>query len=162
MAVDFKLRLDLIAYETQTKDTGVASLRHLEEVLEELPTGTASGQMDRVWSDKRNLAATSETLDVLASLTSQLDGSTLSFVELNLVYIRHRSASGDLKIGGGSNVLPLFDNTSDILPIKPGGYFLWFAPNDGITPVAGTGDLLQVDAGAATIDYTVILGGRSA
>jgi hypothetical protein len=129
----------------------------------EIATGTSDNQIDRVWSDTRSAAGAADPLDVRGGITSQLDGSTIQLADLCLVAIRNKSTTATLSIGGGSNpITGLWGASGDIIKIPPGGIFLWWAPDDGIATVAGTGDILNVDPGAFTIEYDILLAGRSA
>ena len=61
-----------------------------------------------------------------------------------------------------SNGVPLFLAAGDGLPVKPGGAFLWVAPDaTGVAVTASTGDLLTITnsgAGSAVTYYIVVLG----
>ena len=68
-----------------------------------------------------------------------------------------------LSLGAGANpVGGLWGAGGDLIKIGPGGVFLWLDVQDGIVPVAGTGDILQIDPGADTIAYDLAILGRSA
>jgi len=128
-------------------------------------SGTGSNQFDVVYSDTHEAAASAKTYDLLGSLTSVLTGSAISFVTLNGIFIKNKSTTSTevLSIGGGSNpVSGLWGAGGDLIKVGPGGLFAWFDPVDGITPVAGTGDILQIDPGSDTIEFDILLLGRSA
>ncbi len=177
MAVSTRINLMVRALESQVKDLGTASLPHLVEYptaavnsgQQDFATGTGDYQFDRVWSDERTLTATSESLDLAGSLTSQLDGSTVTFVEVGgiLIYNTATAAASVLIVGGAASnqaYVGLFNAAADKIKVGALGMFAWIAPLDGggLTVTAGTGDILKVDSGAATITYRIAILGRSA
>jgi hypothetical protein len=130
--------------------------------VQEFATGTSDSQMDRVWSDQRTVTAAADDLDVRGGLTSQLDGSSVVFTDLCLIGIHNTDTTDTLSVGADANAIAtLWGATGDIIKIPPGGMFLWAAPDDCIATTAGTGDILQIDPGANTVTYNIILAGRS-
>jgi hypothetical protein len=151
--------------EEEVQDLGTSRMTHLVSLSSFLPSGTGANQLDRVYSDSSTPVGSPDTLDLLGTLSSLLTGATISFVTLNGIIIRNKSTTSTevLSIGGGSNpVAGLWGAGGDLIKIGPGGVFMWWDPVDGITPVAGTGDILQIDPGADTIAYDVLLVGQSA
>lgn len=53
-------------------------------------------------------------------------------------------------------------NATDIVHVGPGGILILTSPVDGYAVTAATGDILKIDSGAATINYTIVIWGRSA
>jgi hypothetical protein len=133
----------------------------------DLATGTGLGQADMQWSDRRTLAASaSENLDLAGSLTGPL-GTTLTFARIKAVYVKAASTNtNDVQVTrDGSAGVPLFLAASDGIAVKPGGLFLWVAPNAaGIAVTATTGDLLVVtnSAGSTEVVYDIVVIGASA
>lgn len=177
MAVASRISIMVRALESQQRDLGLSSLPHLLEYptaavnsgSPEFATGTGDYQFDRVWSDERTLVATSEDLDLAGVLTSQLDGSTVTFVEIGGIYIYNASTTAGpaLTVGGAAAnqaYVGLFGAATERIKVGALGEFAWVAPLDGggLTVTAGTGDQLKIDSGAATITYRIVLLGRSA
>ena len=160
------IALKIMALEKLANDLGTTKELHTWPSVTawHIPNGTSASQCDQVWTDQRTLTATSETLDLTGSLTSRINGQSLALVEVCIIGIYNTSTTSTnlLKIGGGSNVVPIFDNSTDIITCGPSSPFLWANIVDGVTVTAATGDLLKIDAGAFTITYDVILIGRSA
>jgi len=134
-------------------------------VTGEMATGVVIDTADTLWFNKaRALAATSEEIDVAASLSDAF-GTTLSFVKIKGVFIQNLSVVADetIKVGGAAaNALLLFDDATDIYTIGPGGiFFLWEPSLAGKTVTAATGDLLKIDSGAATLTYNIAIWGTS-
>jgi hypothetical protein len=175
MAVASRISIMVRALESQSRDLGLASLPHLLEYptaavnsgSPEFATGTGDYQFDRVWSDERTLTATSEELDLAGVLTSQLDGSAITFVEIGGILIYNSSTTAALTVGGAASnqaYVGLFAAATERIKVGPLGEVAWVSPIDGggLTVTAGTGDKLKIDSGAATITYKIVLLGRSA
>lgn len=153
------------AKEELAGDLGTSKATWSLALSQFLASGTSANQFDVVYSDSHSAAAAVKTYDLLGSLASVLTGAAISFVTLNAVIIKNKSTTSTeiLSIGGGSNpVAGLWGASGDIIKLGPGGLFVWFDPVDGIAPVAGTGDILQIDPGADTIEFDLLLLGRSA
>ena len=130
-----------------------------------LTNGQGDNQGDLLWYDSRQVSSgVPEDLDLAGSL-SDLYGQTLTLVELVMLIIHNKSttAAEQLQIGGDANAVPIFGATADYLLLGAGGFLVYTAPYDGtITVTAGTGDILQVAAASGTIDYDIVVVGRSA
>ena len=133
----------------------------------DLASGTGLGQADMQWSDRRTLAASAtEDLDLAGSLTGPI-GTTLTFARIKAVLIKAAAANtNDVQLTRpASNGAPLFLAAGDGLAVKPGGLFLWVAPNAaGVAVTEATGDLLTLtnSAGSTSVTYDVIVIGASA
>lgn len=132
----------------------------------EYTDGTTANKADLVWSAKgRSLAATTENIDLAGGLTDEF-GNTITFAEITAIYIHNKNttAGETLTIGGaGANTFLLFADATDKFVIDPDGKFFFDSPSAAAKAVtAGTGDILLIDAGAATITYDIVIVGRSA
>lgn len=129
--------------------------------------GTGVGQVDKAFSDTRTLAASAtENLDLAGVLTDTL-GAALTFVKVRLIMIFANAANvNDVVVGGAATntFVGVFNATTDKIRVKPGGAFLWAAPNDGATVTPATGDILLVANGGAgtSVTYDVVILGTSA
>ena len=149
--------------ETVTTDLdSVLSPANLS-VVKAIVSGTTSDKMDLLWFDVDSLASTTRNLDLRGSLTSAA-GTAFSPVEVRLIIIVN-SSSTVLLLGGGSNPAfsGLFADASDKISIPP-GLFVWYCGTDGVglQTTVSTADILKLDSGASTVNYTIILGGVSA
>lgn len=167
MALSTDLLVKLTASLTSALDleTVEAPLALSERIR--LATGTGLGMADMKWTDRRTLAASAtETLDLAGSLTGPF-GTTLTFARIKAVLVKASSVNtNDVQVTRpASNGVPLFLAASDGLPVKPGGLFLWVAPDAaGVAVTAGTGDGLTFTNSAAgtSVTYDVVLIGASA
>lgn len=133
------------------------------EAADVYSNGTGDSQVNRVFADQRTLAATAEDLDLSGGLTDAF-GNTITLAKLRGLIIENTATAtgANLLVGGDANSIPIFGAAADYIKIPPGGFFAWSGPVDGITVTAGTGDILQIDAGAATITYNIWVIGATA
>lgn len=132
-----------------------------------LSSGTGVGAADMVWHDQRTIAASgTDDLDLAGALTGPL-GTTLTFARIKGLLVR--AAAGNTNnvnvTRPATNGVPLFLAASDGLSLKPGGLFLWVAPDaTGIAVTASTGDLITMgNSGSGTpVTYDVVIIGASA
>ena len=128
-----------------------------------LTDGDGANEADGLWVDNRTLAdAATEELDFYDGTLTDAFGNSLVFATLKMIYVRNNSTDANLEIGGAaSGALLLFDNTSDILALRPGGEFFMSAPNvTGIVTI-GSPHLKMTHSGAGTsaLDYDIIVAG---
>lgn len=127
--------------------------------------GTGSNQIDLMWNDQRTVTAAAEDLDFAGVLTNPVTGAAMTFVKINGIFIKNNSTStGEvLLVGGDANGLVNWVGAAnDIIKVGPSGVFALWQPIDGYTVTAATGDILQIDPGANTITYNIVVIGRSA
>lgn len=165
MAVAANVSLKVLATETSSQDLGTAKGVWTWEVAANYATGTSSNQQDLVYQDTRSIAATTSTIDLAGSLTSPIAGTAITMVEVTYICITNKSTTtGEvLSVGAGSN--PLLNwvmATGDGVKIGPGGSLVISSPIDGFAVTAGTGDILTLNSGSATISVDILILGRSA
>jgi len=167
MALTSRIKVEIDSALTSALDlvTVASPIDFTTEI--DLATGTGLGQADMQWSDRRTLAASAtENLDLAGSLTGPF-GTTLTFARIKAIYVKAASTNtNDVQVTrDGSAGAPLFLAASDGLAVKPGGLFLWVAPNAaGVAVTATTGDLLVVtnSAGSTEVVYDIVIIGASA
>jgi hypothetical protein len=167
MALSTNLLVKLDATLTNALDLVTASVPLAVADRTRLTSGTGLGAADMLWSDTRTLAASAtENLDLAGALTGPL-GTTLTFARIKLVYVTAADGNtNDVQVTrDGSAGVPLFLAAGDGIAVKPGGGFLWHAPNAaGVAVTATTGDLLVVtnSAGSTSVTYSIVVIGASA
>lgn len=133
----------------------------------DLADGSGAGQANMQWSDRRTLAASAtEDLDLAGSLTGPV-GGTLTFARVKAVLIKAAAANtNNVNVTRpAANGAPIFLAAGDGLPVKPGGLFLWVAPDaTGVAVTAATGDLLTLTNSSAgtAVTYDIVVIGASA
>lgn len=170
LSVTARLRVLLDVVETNTSAGVQERSSVLQHTIEydsgEQTSGTTSGKQDRVWSDLQTVAAgVPDTWDLAGTLTSELNGATVTFVEITGMLIRNKSTTtGEyLEVGAGSNPFAGWVKAAgDALIVGPGGMLVLTAPIDGLAVTSGTGDILTITSASGTITYDIVLLGRSA
>lgn len=165
MAVAADVLVRVRAVETASADLGTPKATWVCEQSASYATGTSASQQDLVYQDTRSIAATTSTIDLAGSLTSPINGTAITMAEVTCLMIRNKSStSGEvLTVGAGSNPLVNWIGASgDAVKVGPGGCLFISSPIDGYAVTAGTGDILTLDSGAATISVDILILGRSA
>lgn len=177
MAVDSRslsVLLDLIAKDAFTAENEAGTVENRIRELSTYAFGTSDGQINLLFADRRtNLAASAdEDLDLAGGLTD-VAGTTLTFVEIDLIAVRNRRTTAGDTMTIGPGAANGFDgpwsDASDRTIIEPAlnatqfGWAVFLNPR-GWAVTAGTGDLLNVaETGTANaINYDIILAGRTA
>lgn len=132
-----------------------------------LDNGTGAGKADKIFHDRRTIAASSsESLDLAGSLTDPL-GSTITFARVKGLLIAAASSNSNNVVVGGAAENG-FDtwvgDASDEVVIRPGGLLALFATDATAYAVtASTGDLLQIaNSGSGTsVTYDIVIIGAS-
>lgn len=167
MALDTDLLIRALVTETSALDLVTAQAPMAMDTRIQLATGTGASQADKVFSDTRTLGASAtEDLDVSGALTTPL-GSTFVVARIKALIVTALAGNtNNVNITRpASNGVPLFLAASDGIPVKPGGAFVWVAPDaTGIVVTAATGDLITFtnSGGTTSVTYSVVIIGASA
>jgi len=167
MAVTADLTLTVTGQQTSVLDLGTAALPFALTSAVRLLSGTAAGQVDRVFTDTRTLGiSATEDLDLAAVLLDAF-GAAITFVKIKALIIKAAAGNTNnvhLSRPAGATGVPLFLAVSDGIIIPPGFTFAWFGSGAGITVTPSTGDLITLtNSGAGTgVTYDVIILGTSA
>jgi hypothetical protein len=166
MSVTAELRISATGRHTNPIDLGSTVLPFSLVASESFVSGVAAGMADRVFTDRRTLAASAtEDLDLAAVLLDAF-GAAITFAKIKAIFVKGAPGNTNdvLVTRPAANGVPLFTAVSAGLPVKPGGAFAWFAPGTGVTVTAGTGDLITVTNGAAgtPVTYDIVIIGTSA
>lgn len=170
MALTTRLELAIRAFQTSALDLGAAAFQPQVNKTLNLADGTTAGRADRLWSDRRTIAASgTDSLDLAASLTDAF-GATITFAKVKLLYVEaSASNSNNVLVGGAASngfITPFADATDKLL-LRPGaGVVLWTGSADatGYAVTASTGDILAIgNSGAGTsVTYDIAIVGTSA
>jgi hypothetical protein len=161
-----KLSIDLVALLTGSLDLqGLSAPAGLKRVYS-LDDGAGANQANRLWSDRRTIAASgSEDIDLAGSLTDAF-GAALTFARIKALVIAAAAGnSNDVQVTRpASNGAPLFMAAGDGIALHPGACLCWVDPSAaGVVVTAGTGDLLHVtNSGAGTgVTYDIVIIGAA-
>lgn len=124
--------------------------------------GTGADQANQIWTDTRQIAAsTTEDLDLSGVLTSPL-GTTLVFTKIKAIIIyAYSTNTNNVVVGGDANGLVNWvGNANDVINLRPGGFICLTAPDATAYAVtAATGDILQIanSSSGSVVDYDIIV-----
>lgn len=128
--------------------------------------GDAASKANQHWHDKRSLSSGgNEELDLAGGLTD-LFGDTVTFTKVKSLYIRNRSTTDTLLVGGAASngwagTGTPFANATDIILLAPGAEIcINVSSAAGYTVTAGTGDKLKLAHGSTTtaaLDYDIAI-----
>ncbi|MGW6455511.1 hypothetical protein ACWF94_06205 [Streptomyces sp. NPDC055078] len=134
-----------------------------------LGSGTGAGKADRVWADRRTLAASgTEDLD-LAGVLADAFGAVITWARVKGLFVAAADANVNNVVVGGAAAnpwAPLLGATGAVT-LRPGavvGAMAGAADATGYAVTAGTADLLKVaNSGAGTsVTYDIFIVGSSA
>ncbi|MFD9444951.1 hypothetical protein [Streptomyces sp. NPDC060001] len=134
-----------------------------------LSSGTGAGQADKVFSDRRTLAASAtEDLD-LAGVLLDVFGAAITFARIKGIVISAAAGNTNNVIVGAASATQWATllNAAGTVTLRPGASFCAIAgaaDATGWAVTATTGDLLKVaNSGAGTsVTYDIVLIGASA
>lgn len=171
MSLNANLTIDWGAVLAKAQDLAVNSVAQValaKRVAMALATGTLANQADLIFADTRTVTASgTDTLDLVGGGLVDPFGVALP----NIAKLK-----GLLVVASGTNVnnvnvtrpatqgVPLFLAAGDGIPVLPGGYFAWAAPNLAAIAVTGTtGDQIALvnSAAGSPVDYDIVIVGTS-
>lgn len=169
MALTSRISFELTSTLTSVLDLGSATapLSYPRQIT--LANGTAAGQADKLWHDRRTLAAsTTEDLDLTGTLTDAF-GATITVARIKGLLISASAANSNNVVVGAAagNAWAALLNATGTITLRPGASLLVAAGQaDAVTytVTAGTADLLKVaNSGAgSSVTYDIAFIGASA
>ena len=167
MALDTKLKLSLSSLLTGATDLQPRSAPLSYVVTKALTNGTGANQADRVFSDQRTIAASSnDDLDLAGTLTDAF-GATVTFARVKLLLIKAADTNvNNVVVGGASSTFATWvTGTSPAVVVRPGGTLLLAASDATAYAVTATSaDVLRISNSGAgsSVVYDVVVIGASA
>lgn len=166
MSLSASISLAIAAKESNNGDLSKTSTSVTVGRSTSFTSGTGPLQANKVFSDKRPLAASAtDALDLAGGLTDAF-GQTITFASVKaMAFIASESNQGPIVVGGGSAAFSSFMGAStDSLVLQPGGMIVFTAPNDGYAVTADTADGIDVTNGDGVnaAEYDVVLIGVTA
>ncbi|MFF5984420.1 hypothetical protein ACFY78_36815 [Streptomyces olindensis] len=163
------LAVSAFAELTTALDLGTARAPHSLSRKLSLASGTGAGKADKVFSDRRTLAASAtEDLDLAGSLVDAF-GATITFARIKGIIVAAADANANNVVVGNatSNAWATLLGATGTVVLRPGAFLAvgtGVADATGYAVTAGTGDLLKVaNSGAGTsVTYDVHIIGASA
>jgi hypothetical protein len=169
MGLSSSISVAATAELTSTLDLATASVPLVLRKTVGLASGTAAGQADKVFHDRRSLAASAtEDLDLSGVLLDAF-GAVISLARVKgLVIAAAAGNTNNVVIGGAAtNPWATLLGATGTLTLRPGAFVAVGAGGTDVTAyavTAGTGDLLKVaNSGAGTpVTYDIVIIGASA
>jgi len=158
----------LAAAYTKVLDLGTVRQDVNYKFVDELTTGTAANQADRLWTDTRTIVA-SGTDDIdLAGVLTDAFGDTVTLARVKGLIVRAADGNTNNVVVGNAatnQFVGFFGAAAHTVAVRPGGVFAIFAPDaTGYAVTAGTGDLLRItnSSSGTAVTYDIVVIGASA
>ena len=170
MALSSRIHVGVQATQRNSLDLTNASAPLNVEHNVLLKNGTAAGQADLLFSDRRTIAASgTDDIDLAAALSDAF-GASLTLVRVKAMLISASASNVNNVVVGGAaanGFVSWVGDATDKVVVRPGGTFLLAVgatDGTGYGVTAGTGDLLRVaNSGAgSSVVYDIVLLGCSA
>lgn len=169
MALSSILSVSASADLTNALDLATASVPLTLRRAVSLGSGTAAGQADRVFHDRRTLAASgTEDLD-LAGVLLDAFGTAITFARIKGIVVAASAGNTNNVVVGNASATQwatLLSATGTVT-LRPGAVLCAMAGQadaTGYAVTAGTGDLLKVanSSSGTAVEYDIVLIGASA
>lgn len=169
MSLTSLLAISASAIQTSAQDLGTASAPAVLSRSVNLASGTGVGQADRVFHDRRTLAASaSEDLDLAGTLIDAF-GQTITFAKIKGLVISAAGANTNNVVIGAAASAPWASllSATGTLTLRPGASVAVMAGEadaTGYAVTATTADLLKIaNSGAGSaVTYDIVIIGASA
>lgn len=166
MALNTRIEVGLASELTAALDLATASVPLSLRREYNWPSGTSADQADKIFHDRRTIAASgTDDLDLAGVLTDPF-GATITFADVRLILVTAASTNtNNVIVGGDANALLFGGAAAHTVTVRPGGLFLLAARDATAYAVtASTGDILQIanSAGSTEVIYDIVIVGASA
>jgi hypothetical protein len=127
----------------------------------QLTDGTGNNQFKIFKADSGGIAASDSLLVDLAGSTADAFGQTITCTTMKGIMVTADSSNvNDVLVGGAKTAAVQFlgaaaADTTHVVPVGPGGVFLWIRPKTGTTVTAGTRDIVRLknSGGTTAVKY---------
>lgn len=174
MAVTATVKGAINATHTRVLDVASASADVRPSFSVSFSDGAGANAINLEWSDTRTIVASaSEEIDLTGSTGSpavtmtDVYGQTVSFARIKAILVTASSGNtNNVNVSrGASNGCTLFLANGDGIQVRPGGAFMWVAPDaTGVAVSGGSSDILTIanSSSGTSVTYTItILGAAS-
>ncbi|MFE2353469.1 hypothetical protein [Streptomyces parvulus] len=163
------LAVSAFAELTTALDLGVARAPHSLSRRLELASGTGAGKADKVFSDRRTLAASAtEDLDLAGTLVDAF-GATITLARVKGIIIAAAAGNTNNVLVGAASGSPWATllNSTGVITLRPGAFLAvgtGAADATGYVVTATSADLLKVanSAAGSSVTYDIHIIGASA
>lgn len=162
MALDTKLAVKLDSVQTSALDLTSRTAPLSYSYRKALTNGTGANQASIVWSDHRQIAASSNDDIDLAGVLTDPFGATITFARIKTILVKAADTNvNNVVVGGASSTFTTWvTGTSPAVLVRPGGCLLLSASDATSYAVTATSaDLLRISNSGAgsTVDYDIVL-----
>ncbi|MER5769556.1 hypothetical protein [Streptomyces sp. NPDC001985] len=169
MPVTTDLGISASVYQSKAQDLTVSEDKLAFRRAVHLASGTGAGKADRVYHDRRSLAASaSEDLD-LAGVLLDAFGTMITFVRVKGIFVAAADTNSNNVIIGNatSNAWSSLLGATGTITLRPGasiGAMAGVADATGYAVTTGTADLLKIanSAAGSSVSYDIVIVGASA
>lgn len=135
-----------------------------------LGSGTGAGQADRLWTDRRTIAASgTDDLDLVGTALLDPFGAAVTFTRVKGLFVAaDKTNTNNVVLGAAaSNAWATLLSATGTVTLKPGASVAFVAGEDDAVAwptTSGTGDILRVaNSGAGSgVNYDIVIIGASA
>lgn len=164
--VNAEISLSIKAQQIGSADLGSPrmTLDTICEILQFSQGTDAVGKTDILFSDTRNLAAsTSEDLDLAGVLTDAF-GAVVTMAEVVAIFVKaHSTNVNNVVVGAAAQPFAGPLGATGTYTIKPGEYYLAVSRSGWAVGAGATDDLKIANGGAGSaVNYDIVVIGRSA
>lgn len=163
-----QLSVAVNATQTNALDLTTGTFPTTVRKVMNLTGGTGAGKADKMFSDRRTLAASAtEDLD-LAGVLTDITGATITFVRIKGLYISADAANtNNVVIGAGTAPWIGLLGATHTITLRPGAFVgigTGAADAVGYAVTATTADILKIanSGGTTGVNYDVVIIGVSA
>ncbi len=166
MATSLTCNMTLLGTFTYTDDNDLSDPKDVTKIDfgDVFANGTSTDQADVIWHDRNTATAAPVDIDLHTSLTD-VYGNAATFVTVKGIFIHNRSTTTTEILTVGGDAAPFINwigAANDTVKIGPDGIFLLWSPINGYAVTNAANDVLQIDPGADTIEYDIVIIGTSA
>jgi len=164
MALRTSIVAQIGAEQVSALDLGSGEFDFVKKLGVSLADGVLTGQANKLFTDKRTLAASAtENLD-LAGVLVDAFGTVITFAAVKALMITAADANvNDVVIGNAAATAWVgpFGAGTHTVAIRPGGVAMFVAPKTGWAVGAGATDFLKVLNGGAgsAVEYDIVVVG---
>lgn len=155
------------ATQTNALDLTTGTFPTTVRKIMSLTGGTGAGKADKMWSDRRTLAASgTEDLD-LAGVLTDITGAAITFARIKGLYIAADAANtNNVVVGAGTAPWIGLLGATHTVTLRPGAFFAvgtGAADATGYVVTPTTADILKItnSAGTTGVNYDVVIIGTS-
>lgn len=158
-SVSTRISASIATTQSSTLDLGTASYSPTITYAQSLTNGTGNSQFQIVYADSGTLAASDSVLVDLAGAIPDAFGTTIACATGKAIMVTAKSTNvNDVLVGGATVKQTQFlGDTTDVVPVGPGGVFLLARPATGWTVTGGSRDIMRLknSGGTTGVGYTL-------